>query len=322
MSKIEKALTRAREERQTGAPVTRPPAPDQTAPASPVGTEMVAVPSGRRAEDETDLRLRATQAIALMREATLRSHTELAERRIIVPSAHESATVRAFREIRTKLLQKTGGKNCVVMVTSVGHQDGTTFVVANLGVAFAFDAGKTALLVDCNLRTPALQQLLPATDAIGLTDYLAGGAPDIRDVIHPVGIERLRVVPVGSKRDLPAEYFTSTKMREFIDSLKRRYRERFIVLDAPPMSESADTQILSELCDYVVLVVPYAKVTVSQLEHCLRTIDRAKLLGVVFNNEPVLPALGWRDWLPQPVIRLIMPLHRWWRGLHKGARGA
>jgi len=312
VSKIEKALKRAREERQTGVLALRPQETAVTSKevSSSRGT-MVAAASDQDVQDEVESRLRAAHAIAQMRETVLRSHGDLAEQRIIAPSTVESSIVRAFREIRTKLLQRSAGHNCVVMVTSVSHQGGSTFVAANMGVAFAFDAGKTAVLVDCNLRTPGLQQLLAVRDGLGLTDYLSGDSPEIGDIIHSVGIERLRVIPIGTKRDLPAEYFTSLKMKQFINGLKKRYRERFIILDAPPMSESADTQILSELCDFVVLVVPYGKVTVSEIDNCVRAIDRGKLLGVVFNDEPVLPGGKWQEWLPAPLRDMLGRIQNW-----------
>jgi hypothetical protein len=61
------------------------------------------------------------------------------------------------------------------------------------------------------------------------------------------------------------------------------------------MTQSADTQILAELCDYIVLVVPYGKVTNQQIDACVKELDNKKLLGVVFNNEPYLPALNWKE---------------------------
>ena len=108
-------------------------------------------------------------------------------------------------------------------------------------------------------------------------------------MIHPVGIERLRVIPSGGRREISAEYFTSVKMNQMLDSIKQRYRERYIILDAPPMTESADTQILAELCDYVVLVVPYGRTLDSQIDASVKTIGEKKLLGIIFNNEPAAP---------------------------------
>jgi Mrp family chromosome partitioning ATPase len=123
---------------------------------------------------------------------------------------------------------------------------------------------------------------------------------DVADVIYPVGIERLRIIPSGGRREIPAEYFTSLKMKRLLDSVKQRYQERFVIIDAPPMTESADTQILSELCDFVILVVPYGRVTDNEIDSSIKAVGDKKLLGVVFNDEPSLPDSRWLWMLANP----------------------
>lgn len=303
MSKIEKALGRARNEK--GLVVVGGNRERASEPGSQ-SRDLVTSGPGTELRSHAD----SAAAIARMKEPSLRDKADLALQRIIHPEIAENGTVQAFREIRTRILQKTHGRNCVLMVTSVTGDSGSTFVATNLGVAFAFDAGKTALLVDCNLRNPGLQQLFPGKTPLGLTDYLEKADLDVADIIHPIGIERLRVIPAGARREIPSEYFTSTRMKQMLDNIRQRYAERFILIDAPPMSETADTQILAELCDYILLVVPYGKVTDGQIQTCIQSIDSKKLLGVVFNNEPNLPGLDWmemwrtsytllRDWLFQ-----------------------
>jgi Mrp family chromosome partitioning ATPase len=87
-------------------------------------------------------------------------------------------------------------------------------------------------------------------------------------------------------------------MRQLVEGAKRRYRDRFIVLHAPPTTETANVHVLSDLCDFVVLVVPYGKVTGSQVEVALRTVDRNKVAGVVLNDVPSLPPMRMSDWVP------------------------
>ena len=151
--------------------------------------------------------------------------------------------------------------------------------------------------MDCNLRTPSLHRVFGPGAFPGLTDYLENTEMNVSEIIHPVGIERLRIIHSGGQRELPSEYFTSLKMKRLLDGVRQRYRERYIIMDAPPMTESADMQILAELCDYVVLVVPYGRVTESQIDACVKVIGETKLLGIVFNNEPALPAFRWRNFL-------------------------
>jgi exopolysaccharide/PEP-CTERM locus tyrosine autokinase len=291
MSKIEKALNKAR---ASGAlRVVTPP---------PVSSEKVHEDTSAASSVTALIEQRASssEAIARMQEKTPLSRQALSHHRVIYPELGENGTVRAFREIRTKIIQKSQGRNCVIMVTSMTGGGGSSFVSLNLGVAFAFDAGKTALLLDCNLKKPSLHRLFGQGSFHGLTDYMENSATDIADIIHPVGIERLRVIPAGGEREIPAEYFTSLKMKRLLDSIRQRYRERYILIDAPPMTESADTQILADLCDYVVLVVPYGRVTDAEIDACIKSIGEKKLIGVVFNDQPVPPEFDWLGVLKNP----------------------
>lgn len=285
MSKIEKALKRAVTERHLAL------VPHESKqPLAAEGSRSLVATAATNAL-ELEARARSSAAIALMREPVPKNRNELAERRIIFPEMGENPTVKAFREVRTKILQATQGRNCVLMVTSVTGHSGTTFVALNLSSAFAFDEGKTALLFDCNLRNPALHSLFKDQAVLGLTDYLENPKMDVSDIIHPVGIDRLRIIPAGGRREIPGEYFTSARMKGLLDTVRARYPERFVILDSPPMTESADTQILADLCDYVILVVPYGVVTATQIDNCVKALDRKKLLGVVFNDEPQIPKL-------------------------------
>lgn len=296
MSKIEKALSKAR---TTGALRVMSP---QAAELSEKAPESSAAISNVTALIEQ--RASSSEAIARMQEKAPLSRQALSHNRVIYPELGENGTVRAFREIRTKIIQKSQGRNCIVMVTSVTSGGGSSFVALNLAAAFAFDAGKTALLLDCNLKNPSLHRLFPSGSFQGLTDYMENPQMDVTDVIHPVGIERLRVIPAGGKREIPAEYFTSLKMKRLLDGIKQRYRERYVLIDAPPMTESADTQILAELCDYVVLVVPYGRVTGTQIEASMKSLSDKKLIGIVFNDEPTLPPFQWLDMLKNPLVAI------------------
>jgi protein-tyrosine kinase len=224
-------------------------------------------------------------------ESQLLSAGDLSQRGIIHPGRLEDPVVQVFRELRTKIIQQSQGQNGVILVTALSKGSGSSFVAQNLAAAFAFDAGKTALLIDCNLKNPSVDRLIANAAVPGLTDYLENPDLDIAEIIRPVGIARYRVIAAGKRREIPAEYFTSLQMTRLIDSVRRRYRERFIILDGPPMSDIADIRILSELCDYVLVVARYGRATNTQIENCLNVISDKKLLGVVFNDEPRIPRI-------------------------------
>ena len=296
MSKIEKALNKARTTGSLRLVAPQPGRTEQPSDHTPATSNVTALIEQRESSGES---------IARMRENALLGKQVLSHNRVIYPELGENGTVRAFREIRTKIVLKSQGQNCTIMVTSVTSGGGSSFVALNLAAAFAFDAGKTALLLDCNLKNPSLHRLFGSGTFHGLTDYLENPQMDIAEIIHSVGIERMRIIPSGGRREIPAEYFTSLKMKRLLDNVKQRYRERYVIIDAPPIRESADTQILEELCDYVVLVVPYGGVTDTRIDVGAKAISEKKLIGVVFNNEPALPEFRWTDVLKNPFAAIL-----------------
>ncbi|MBW1944375.1 MAG: polysaccharide biosynthesis protein [Deltaproteobacteria bacterium] len=224
--------------------------------------------------------------IALMLEPKLLTPSELEKRRIIHPHTRNRVIIDSFRKLRTKLLRETDGGNLTIMVTSVRPGGGGSFTALNLATVFSFDKAKTALLIDCNLQSSILMEVLRIQSEVGLIDYLEDDDVSMDEIIQPSGIQRLRWMPAGAHREITQEYYSSVKMRVMMKALKERYGDRYIIVDAPPVTEAADTSILAEFCDYILLVVPYGKVTERQIEEAAKAFGDSKKLGVVFNNSP------------------------------------
>jgi len=276
MSKIEKALGKARQDRGNLQLV-----PVAGTAATPASTALVA---HRAAHPETIANMSAG-------ESKLLAPDDLSAFGIIHRERIEDPVVQVFRGLRTKVVQHSQGQSSVILVTAVNKESGSSFIARNLGAAFAFDAGKTALLVDCNLKNPSVHRWIPNASGPGLMDYLDNPDLDLGGIIRPVGIPRYRAITAGAPHKIPGEYFSSLKMRRLMDTIRIRYSERYIIIDGPPMSDMADIRVLSEFSDYVLIVARYGRATSTQIAACLNAVSDRKLLGIVFNDEPNLPRL-------------------------------
>ncbi|MEP0002472.1 MULTISPECIES: polysaccharide biosynthesis protein [Marinobacter] len=225
-----------------------------------------------------------SKQIVRMQEPRRLSPDDLDERRIIYPESGNRKLVNHFRNLRTKLLEKSGGNNFTLVVSGAREGAGSSFVALNLAAAFAFDEAKTALIIDCNLREPALHSTLDIVPESGLTDFLDDPDYDIARILYPTGIPRLRLIPAGSRRETPGEFFTSFRMKQFLQAVRRRYPDRFIVLDTAPITESPDARILTELCDYAMLVIPHAGMTADGIEQAAGAFHAEKFVGAVING--------------------------------------
>jgi len=243
----------------------------------------------RAANDSVSLADKARADLANMEEAKLFSDRQLELLGIVHPRSKDRGLVDAMRQLRTKLYSLKEDGNFSVLVSSVVPQGGGSFVALNLAATIAFDKAKTSLLVDANLHDPVIHKLLKLIgrdDSHGLLEYLEHPELGVEHIVSPSGIPRMRVIPIGSHAEISAEHFTSARYKQLMVDIKERYDNRFVVVDGPAMSTSADARILSDICDYTVLVLPYGGVTPGVLDGIVDEIDERKLAGIVINDQP------------------------------------
>lgn len=229
----------------------------------------------------------AVAEIAQMQEQGYRSEQELAALRTISGGMQDERVLNSLRELRTSVLQRLDPEKRIIMVTAATEGGGASFVARNLAAAIALDEGKTALIIDCNLKNPDISRLAECKSNPGLRGYLKDTSKNPEDIICRTGVARLRIIPAGNELEEVHEFFTSLRLRQLLIELKVRYPERYIVLDAPSIASDADARILVEACDQVALVVPFGKSTMAQVVQSAKQIGKDKFLGLIFNNKPL-----------------------------------
>jgi len=225
------------------------------------------------------------QKIQNMNDACLFTSEKLDELKIIYPGCKNDKSLNYYRELRTKLLKIANNENFVCMVSSIAQGAGTSHVAINLAASIALDHSKTALIIDCNSYSPHLHHYLKDENPLGLSNYLEHNTQEIEDIIYPSGIRRVRIIPTGIQTEYAAENFSSDKMKLFIDTVKKRYPDRFIILDTPPISLYVESQILASICDIAILVIRYGHATASEVQTGIDLISSDKLAGIILNNK-------------------------------------
>jgi capsular exopolysaccharide synthesis family protein len=233
---------------------------------------------------ETSELVSSRTRISKMSQSDLYSAKELADRQLISANMKDTLLLDQYRNLRTKLLAVSEKSNFITLVTSVVPDDSSCLVAANLAATFALDGAKTATLIEANVQNPILDSVFDMKGEKGLIDYLEAEDNNCDQILHKSRVKRLRFVPSGLVRENSAEYFTSNKMKEFIDELVSRYPDRFPIINAPSIINSADARILAEMCDLVILVVPYGKCTEEEINHASFAIGEKKLSGIVLNQ--------------------------------------
>lgn len=224
-------------------------------------------------------------SIARMQEPSPLTVSQLEDRSIIYRSGLAQPVVDSFRELRTRLLSMFNGNNFVGLVVPVSRGSGGSFVARNLAAAMAFDQAKSSLLIDCDLRNPTQHETMRVDIAQGgLIDALEDPDRNIADLIYQTGVPRLRLLPAGTGQEVASEYFASFRMGLLLDSLRSRYPDRYIFMDAPPASAGPDAKILGGLADVIVLVAGYGHDTTAAIAQAGASFDPNKFAGVIFNE--------------------------------------
>jgi non-specific protein-tyrosine kinase len=215
---------------------------------------------------------------------TIELDTELCMENRCIAIQSETPEMDSYRVLRTRILQKTkNGDGNAVMVTSAMPGEGKSTTAVNLAFALAKDFKQTALLVDCDLRRQSVHDLLGIRSEKGLIDYLVNDTPVSELILWP-GVDKLTIISGGRPFFESSELLGSQKMKELVEDMKKRYPDRYVLFDAPPILTGADTIALMPLVDHVLLVVQAGKTSIDDIKKAVDLIPKEKMLGIVLNR--------------------------------------
>lgn len=206
-----------------------------------------------------------------------------------------SVVAEAYRSFRTSLLLARAGGWKTLVVTSSLPGEGKTSTAVNLAVVLG-QLGRKVLLVDGDLHKPRIHEVLKVSNRFGLVSVLAEGV-DLEKAIQPTSIPNVSVLTAGPISPNPSGLLASEGMEALFKIHKGVYDH--VVVDSPPVQAVADSLILGNLCDGVVITV---KGGATAREVVARTRDRlsragARVLGVLINNLPE-PVGGYGGYYP------------------------
>jgi Mrp family chromosome partitioning ATPase len=264
----------------------------------------------RQSEDETaaePLRLREParpvppSQIRYSRTRTVAVSADVLRARHITGGQERTPMAEAFKRLRGQILQRMGASGGNALgIASPRAGDGKTTVALNLAVHASMEADWTVLLVDADLRHPGLCQALGLAPLPGLSDYLVHDRPLDELLVHP-GFGRCIVLPAGAPLADSSEALGSARMQDLATELKRRYPDRLVIFDLPPLLDSADGVAALRWVDALLLVVEEGRTAADDVLRAAQLAGDGRLLGTVLNKsrepQPVQGAAGPASWL-------------------------
>jgi capsular exopolysaccharide synthesis family protein len=197
-----------------------------------------------------------------------------------------SPAAEAYRHLRVRLepVMAVPDRSTVLLVASGGIREGRTSVAANLATALAH-AGRSVILVDADLRRPALNTVFKTGARPGLADLLAGRV-SIEEVAVATDVPELRLVTVGRPTDQSADLFESSVLTKTL--AKIRAQAEVVVVDSAPIRAVSDAITLARLSDITLVVADLRRTHRADARAVvadLRTVESQAIVGVL-NNVP------------------------------------
>jgi len=201
--------------------------------------------------------------------------------KVVVDADISPASLEQYRRMAATLhhAQASNGLK-VVMVTSAMMGDGKTLTSSNLAMTLSESYKKNVLLIDGDLRRPALHTLFRIDSSPGLSEGLIA-SEDQRLPVRQVS-PRLGVLTAGRPSSDPIASLTSRRMQRVIEEARDAFD--WVVIDTPPIALLTDANLLATMADGVVLVVRAGATPWDLAQRAVEALGRERILGVVLNR--------------------------------------
>jgi capsular exopolysaccharide synthesis family protein len=209
---------------------------------------------------------------------------------VCVTDGHSLAAER-FRFLGVKLrhLQQKKQINRLLITSSV-PEEGKSTVAANLACVLAKREDVRVLLLEGDLRRPALAKSLGIQVLKGLGELLEN------DKVSGTNLYRLDslgfwILPAGNSLVDSLTLLQSSKLAELMDRLTSSFD--WIVIDSPPVLPLGDTSVWMRLADAILLVTRPGLTEKRQLQRTFEAIEQSKMLGVLVNASSDVSAMNY-----------------------------
>jgi capsular exopolysaccharide synthesis family protein len=190
-----------------------------------------------------------------------------------------------YRMLRTAFDLTGPGKTATtVLVTAGSPGEGATTTAANFAVALA-QTERRVLLLDTNLRAPAVHVLFGLGNEQGLSQALEANRPAVLPCLRDTNFENLTVMSSGPVPPNPSELLSSARFDELLAELTVQFDT--VVLDGPSVLDVTDSTILAAKADATMVVVRAETTRIPQLEVTVKALGSgpSNILGFVLNRD-------------------------------------
>ncbi|MEO1493039.1 MAG: CpsD/CapB family tyrosine-protein kinase [Pseudomonadota bacterium] len=202
----------------------------------------------------------------------------------IVAHARKDPAHAAFDVLRTQVVRAFDQHGWSQLgITSPTGSCGTTFVAANLALSLARQPECNTLLIDFDLKSPALSSVLGIRGAPPVSEYLSGDLAPGHALLR-VG-DNLALGLNSEPLDDSSETLQSKATRSALQAVQAQLSPDITIYDLPPLLHRDDVLGFAPQLDAVLLVIGGGRTTPSEVAECERLLaDQVPILGMLLNQ--------------------------------------
>jgi len=198
-----------------------------------------------------------------------------------------------FRVLATRLanIRRNTGLQ-VIQITSSIIGEGKTLVSANLAATLARRSGQSVLLIEGDLRKPAVCPVLGLTSSHGIGEWWNQADASIIPFLRRINNTQLCLLPAGTTPH-PVSVLQSGRMNDLMAQFRIWFD--WVIVDTPPLLPMADSNLWARLVDGTLLVIREGVAPRRALQRAMESMDAPKLVGVVLNDADDFDRVDYYD---------------------------
>jgi exopolysaccharide/PEP-CTERM locus tyrosine autokinase len=217
----------------------------------------------------------------------------------LTPNAPRSYLADQYRNIKRPLIRNAMGRGAatlnnanLIMVTSALPGEGKSFTSLNLAMSIAAEFDNTVMLVDADVARPSMLRMLGLPPGPGLLDVLENSV-DMADVLIKTNVDKLTLLPSGRPHDRATELLASDAMTGLLDHMAKRYSDRIIIFDSPPLLLTTESRVLATHMGQIVVVIQAERTPQSAVMQAIATIESCPLKMALLNQASAKADAGY-----------------------------
>lgn len=205
----------------------------------------------------------------------------------VIPKASDDASselqnphsklLEAYYSVRASLALATPQgfpKSLVTVSTQPGEGKSTTALALAMILA---RTGKRVLVIDADMRSPSIHELVGVANEFGLSNLLSG-SDDYAHLIVASSVNGVSILPAGPMPPSAAQLLSSERLVTVLRRLEKDYDH--LIIDSPPVMGLADAPLLKSAVEGCVFVIASTETSLAHARRALARIQQTR--GQVF----------------------------------------